>query len=182
MSPTEFKERFLTGVRLAFVKAPPGLLEQQSEFVGYEYETMQRCGVGEQNARFLSDIGLPRSAPPFIDCRAHTDDEIAHLREGGGGVLRALFPLGGANGCGDPFGIETSTQSVVYYNHDNGMQKVFMNASIPQFAETLCLFQDLLRTKADDEFAMALEKVDKTALLSGSMWRQLSDHWRRKRK
>jgi len=181
MSPAEFRERFLSGVRLAFAKAPPGLLEQQSKFVRYDYGTMQRCGVGEQNARFLSDIGLPRSASPFIDCRAHTDDEIAHLREGGGGALRALFPLGGANGCGDPFGIDTSTQSVVYYNHDNGMQKVFMNASVPQFAEALCLFQDLLRTKADDKFATALEKVDKTALLPGSMWRLVSDHRRRKR-
>jgi hypothetical protein len=77
----------------------------------------------------------------------------------------------GHNGSGDMICIDqAATGAVVYYNHDNQMQRVFMNSSILQFAECLCLFSEFMRTKDAETFARHVELVDSPALAAGSFW------------
>ncbi len=61
-----------------------------------------------------------------------------------------------------------ATGAVVYYNHDNHMKRVFMNSSVLQFAECLCLFSEFMRTKDAETFTRHVERIDSPALAAGT--------------
>ena len=77
----------------------------------------------------------------------------------------------GHNGCGDAICVDQAEGgAVVYYNHDNHMQRVFMNSSLAAFAASLCAYSSFIRTKDADAFRAAMSTIDPAASVPGSFW------------
>ena len=114
---------------------------------------------------FLTDSGLPEDAAPFLSFGLDAD--------------RALMPLYGFpdsvmighNGCGDAICVDQADDgAVVYYNHDNNMQRIFINSSIAAFAASLCAYSSFMRTKDADAFRLEISTIDQVASGPGSFW------------
>ena len=168
MTPFEFRRRFTANLEsdLRLVEHP-GLRDELLEFVIYSAELLRRRGVSEADIAYLSVVGLPRQAAPFLDFEAHSDPDLDQIYSNN---PQLLFPLGG-NGSGDLVGIEFSTRAVIYSNHDSNNERVFINSSIEAFAESLCLYQEYMVTKNGDVFLDALMQLDPVAVAEDGMWR-----------
>jgi hypothetical protein len=121
--------------------------------------------IADADKRILVESGLPADASPFLSF--------------GRSDYRMLLPIDGSpqsfaighNGYGDQICIDQSAAGeIVYYNHDNDTKRVFMNSSLVQFAESLCLFAEFMKTKDQDSFTRQLLKSDENALAAGAFW------------
>ncbi|WP_459749120.1 SUKH-4 family immunity protein [Pseudomonas sp. 3A(2025)] len=136
------------------------------EFVVYERDLLASLAV--QDADFLVEQGLPCDAAPFLSFAAYTEAQRTH-RLSVFGIGDDYFPIG-HNGSGDVLAIERSSREVVYLNHDFNNERVFINSTLLQFAECLCIFQEHLR---DNRMAFCLteiERIDPAAARPGTMW------------
>ncbi|MGF1453413.1 MAG: hypothetical protein ACFB21_15230, partial [Opitutales bacterium] len=59
---------------------------------------------------------------------------------------------------------------ICYHNHDNRMQRVFINSSLSQFAEALCLMAESIEADYSIDFIGALSEIDPAALKDGAFW------------
>ena len=169
MTPSEFRQQFVASVLTDLdLDQVPELKERLSEFVYFARETLVAHGVGDLAADFLSDGGLPQDAAPFLTFAAYSEQQLAQLHEVYG-MPRGIFPLG-ANGSGDPLGVELSSQAIVFLNHDANMERVFVNSSMQQFAESLLCYQLLLRQGKAHELLERLQSIDPPATRAGTMW------------
>jgi hypothetical protein len=103
-----------------------------------------------------------------------------------------------SNGSGDPICIDTAEQSqIVYLNHDNYFEKVFINTSILQFAVCLTRYSGFIisiidksrdnfmrRKFTDTEFKQLksnFEDIERRSLLDKSFWVSVLDglQWER---
>jgi len=93
----------------------------------------------------------------------------------------------GSNGSGDPICIDTSQRNeIVYLNHDNYFERIFINKSVLQFAICLIKYQDFFaslinpspddfskRKFADEEFSNLRREfidIDRMCLADNSFW------------
>jgi hypothetical protein len=161
VTPTEFKSRFIASLP----PIPDDIDLSLDEFSTFPNERIANLRIRDVDRRLLAECGLPIDAPPFLSFGLSADRVLMPLDD---------FPDSvaiGHNGSGDMICIDqAATGAVVYYNHDNQMQRVFMNSSILQFAECLCLFSEFMRTKDAETFARHVELVDSPALAAGSFW------------
>jgi hypothetical protein len=143
--------------------------------------------IAKQDADWLVRVGLPRSAAPCLSFGGKDEVNIPTLNElwrvEGGSQYRIL----GSNGSGDPVAIDTATAGeIVYLNHDNHFERVFINSSVTQLAESLLAYARLIAEaqaingidafldgkvppETRKQFVSLLGTVDQPALLSG-MW------------
>lgn len=169
MTPSEFRQQFVASVLTdPDLDQVPELKERLSEFVFFARETLVAHGVRGSAADFLSEGGLPQDAAPFLTFTAYSERELTQLFELYE-MPREIFPLG-ANGSGDPLGVELSSQAIVYLNHDANMQRVFINSSMHQFADSLLCYQLLLRQGRPYELLERLRSIDPAATRAGTMW------------
>lgn len=160
MTPSEFKSRFIE----LLPAVPADLNLQLDRFVTYPHKRVAALQLPEDHKAFLTESGFPADAAPFLnfDCSDHS---LAVLDD---------FPdsfMIGSNNYGDPICIDVADAgSVVFYNHDDRMKRVFINSSLPLFAESLCAFSQLMRTKDADTFFDQLRSIDPTAMALGSFW------------
>lgn len=161
MTPIEFKSRFIASLP----PIPDDIDLSLDDFSTFPTERVACLRISDADRRLLAECGLPIDAAPFLSF--------------GLSIERVLMPLDGfpdsvaigQNGSGDMICIDQSANgAVVYYNHDNHMQRVFMNSSVMQFAECLCLFSEFMRTKDAGTFARHVERVDSPALAAGTFW------------
>ncbi|QJI38584.1 SUKH-4 family immunity protein [Pseudomonas sp. ADAK13] len=162
MTGFDFKARFIAA--LPFV--PPELDLCLGEFV--VYEAGQVSALAPQDSQFLLKQGLPRDAAPFLSFEAYSASQIAH-RLTVYGLSNDYFPLG-HNGSGDVLAIDRRSREVVCFNHDFDNERVFINATLMQFAQCLCLFQEHLRDGRIDRCLAEIERVDPAAAVPGAMW------------
>jgi len=169
LTPSEFKRRFLAHVRaLSGLDALPDLRERLREFVTFDREVLEAYGLRASDVDFLVASGLPRGASTFLSFAAYSHAQLEELYAQWE-LPSTLFPLG-HNGSGDPLGIELSSHAIVLLKHDDGMRRVFINSSIPRFAESLCLFQELRAAKRLGELLAQLQVFDSDVAAAGSMW------------
>ncbi|MBN2978746.1 SUKH-4 family immunity protein [Pseudomonas lactucae] len=158
-----FKVRFVASLR----KIPADLDLHLDEFVLFDPEFLPDRLVREDSS-LLAAQGLPRDAAPFLSFYAYLQAEI-ESRVQNFGLPESYFPIG-HNGSGDVVAIDMDSRHVIYFNHDRYNERVFINSSLPQFAESLCIYQEHLTKEAMDNCLDAIATIDSRAVDLGSMW------------
>lgn len=160
MTPTEFKSRFIH----LLPPIPTDVDLDLDRFVVYSAERVAPLRIPDEHKAFLLESGLPADAAPFLNF------DIGD---------RALTPVDGmpdsviigSNNYGDSICLDQADRgAVVYYNHDNMMKRVFMNSSLPLFAESLCAFSQLMRKKDEAAFVRNINAIDPPALAPDAFW------------
>jgi len=161
MTPQEFKSRFIE----LLPQLPPDIDLELDRFVTYPAERVASLRIPDDHKAFLTESGLPADAAPFLNFEADSDRSLTALE---GFPETAII---GSNNYGDAICLDMADNgAVVYYNHDNMMKRVFMNSSLPLFAECLCAFSRLMRTKDRESFAQHVNSIDPVALASDAFW------------
>ncbi len=103
--------------------------------------------IPESAKAFLNNAGLPEAAAPFLDFSDRGDGPLPRASEAWGiGPAFTAHRVIGSNDCGDPICLDERAQGrVVYLNHDNGFQAVFVNSSVQQLASALLAYRQLVR-------------------------------------
>ncbi len=161
LTPREFKSRFLDSLP----PVPEDIDLSLDEFVSFPPELAARLTISETDRQLLIESGLPADAAPFLSFGLSAGRVLQPLAE-----FPDSVPIG-HNGSGDLICLDQlEAGAVVYYNHDNHMQRVFMNSSLMQFAECLCLFARFMQTKDASEFTTRVREIDPAALSPGAFW------------
>jgi hypothetical protein len=159
--------------------------------VTFPAAAVERLGLPLEDCHWLTGVGLPRQAAPFLsfggkhEMKLPTLSQLLGVSESiGGSRYRAI----GSNGSGDPIVIDLLGQCAVWYlNHDLKFAPVFINSSIRALAACLLAYRKLgaacREAFGDDAFleqqapAGALEAfvaevalVDPAALPAHCMW------------
>ena len=158
-----FKDRFIASLP----ETPAHLDLHLDEFVAFNAGTLPGRLIKE-DSDLLAAQGLPRDASPFLSFYAYSQPEI-ESRKQIFGIPESCFPIG-HNGSGDVVAIDLDSREVIYFNHDYYNQRIFINSSLPQFAESLCIYQEHLSKKAMANCLDAIAAIDARAAISGSMW------------
>ncbi|NKI71064.1 hypothetical protein GN109_16685 [Collimonas pratensis] len=167
MTPVEFRKRFLTRL-VAFSNMPKEVSARLSAFVHFDEALLFKFSLTHADIEFLTQYGLPRDAAPFLNFNAYSEHELDDMRALRG-VPKNFFPIG-QNGSGDMLGIDISSREVVYLNHDRDMERVFVNTSLYQFAECLCLYQEHSLAKTMVNCLSDIQRVDSNAAEKNTMW------------
>ncbi len=157
-----FKQRFIA----ALPAMPPNLDLRWDEFA--EFDRVTVAPLFSRDADFLAEQGLPCDASPFLSFVAYSRAEIDQRLQVFG-LSSNCFPIG-HNGSGDVLAIDMDTREVVYFNHDFHNLRVFINSTLQQFAESLCIYQEHLRDETMATCLAQIGKIDAPAVLIDSMW------------
>ncbi|MBC3303093.1 SUKH-4 family immunity protein [Pseudomonas sp. SWRI18] len=158
-----FKNRFVASLP----KIPAGLDLHLDEFVLFDSESLPHR-LAREDSSFLAAQGLPRDAAPFLSFYAYSQSEIesrVHIF----GLPKSYFPIG-HNGSGDVIAIDMDSRHVICFNHDHYNESVFINSSLAQFAQSLCIYQEHLTTETMANCLDAIATIDSRATDLGSMW------------
>lgn len=155
----------------------PRLFEEYS-LIRVFPETLISRNIPEPSKNFLTQAGLPKRAAPYLSF-----EELAknlHLVWNQWGIpndwkeadqkrLEHYFVIGSDDNSGNPICIdEANGGRIVTLEHEDWFNTVmFVNSSLPQLAEFLLLFNEVIKkTKIFTE----LEKIDPAALKEGCFW------------
>lgn len=132
ISPDDFRKRWCK--------------DDEDSLVVYSTESLVEVSIPDESRVFLTLAGLPESAAPFLDFSAPengtlpTAAAVWHLPSD-----YDCYRIIGSDGSGDPLCIDESRDGqVVSLNHDNFFQRVLINSSIPQLAESLLAYRHLV--------------------------------------
>jgi hypothetical protein len=164
MTPEAFKQRFAAGV----LPDPPGLELGLAELVRVREAELEGVGVKAEDRELLTDVGLPRDAPPWFSFRRYLLSDDA-------GLPRNTFLLG-ANGSGDPICLELPAGSVVVFNHDHHMERIVLNSSLFRLAECLCVYQEHLHARKMEACLEAIFAVDPELRGENGYWEREIRH------
>lgn len=169
MTPEEFKERYLAGMRSGFSDAPGDvqakLVEQLGQFITYPPELLQRSLLSPEDVDFLSRMGLPQSAAPALNFRnlyERFPEFESHPN------FRGHFLIGSAS-RNRLIAITKETGEVVCFDPEERVISL-VNSSLEKFAECLCLFQEY-RDRNELEMCLeAMAALDPLLLEYESFW------------
>lgn len=161
MTPQEFKSRFIE-----LLPAIPADIDLELDrFVTFSVARVASLRIPDQHKAFLTESGLPADAAPFLNFESDIDRSLTALD---GFPDTAII---GSNNYGDAICLDMDDGgAVVYYNHDKMMKRVFINSSLPLFAECLCAFSSLMRTKDRESFTRHVNSIDPDALAPDAFW------------
>jgi len=166
MNGIEFKQQFLK-----LLPEVPKELEAElklGEFLEFNAEVLETEKLNEIDIKFLIEGGLPCEAAPFLNFNAYTTTEITELRNDYN-LKSNYFPLG-HDGSGNPIVIDKESNEIIYLDHDNNMNKVLINSSLPFFAESLCLYQKNWANKSMLNCLKEIEAIDPSLKNIKAMW------------
>ena len=168
MKPTEFKARFIKALPVI----PPDIDLDLAQFQTFPPKLVNDLNIPTSDKAILIEVGLPESAAPFLDFCLKEDLVLQPLNQLDTSLEDEFkdFLLIGSNGSGDSICINKSFGEIVYFNHDNDMQKIFMNSSVTKLAETLCLFAESMAAGYNTDFINDLARVDIQAIREPAMW------------
>jgi hypothetical protein len=156
----------------------------------YTYTASEIKGkVNDKSFHFLTECGLPDNAAPFLSFELVRENKLCTPAQ----ILKFEFDgldeflMFGSNGSGDPVCIDrVENNEIVYLNHDNYFERIYMNRSIEQFAMCLILYKEFLKSIAlvestvlsrrkfnEDEFQKLKSDflaADQTCLQENSFW------------
>lgn len=162
MAHFDLKTRYIA----ALPSVPPELELHLDEFIGFDAKALSV--LAQEDKAFLLEHGLPRQASPFLSFTAYSPTEIQGCIDTSA-LPPNYFPIG-QNGSGDLVAIDLVTREVIYFNHDAHNLRVFINSTLPQFAECLCIYQEHLVAAKMTHCLAAIERIDPRAAISDSMW------------
>jgi len=168
MTPTEFKARF----EKAQGPVPEGIDLDPGKFRAFPPDRIDELRIDEPAKGILREVGFPEDAAPFLSFHEKPDKILKKLPSVFSFLGREFerYRLLGSNGSGDFVCIDESDGSIIYLNHDAKMKRVFMNSSLPQFAESRCLMAESLQSDFTIDFIGALSCIDPAAIEDGAMW------------
>jgi hypothetical protein len=146
-------------------------LWQSEALVSFDPRELERLGIPVGVSRVLAEVGLPRAEEPFF----FADDAVSVLSMRDGGKLWRFGSDGGVS-----IAVHRDTGQVLAGAHAEGALTRFVNSSIEQFAESLCVVVASYRQFAgrpDDEIDSMLARLEArvreidTAVLNGP------EHW-----
>jgi hypothetical protein len=158
--------------------------------VTFPAAVVSSLSLNASDAEWLTRVGLPRSAAPFLDFGSKHEINLPTVAELWGMEDGSRYRAIGSNGSGDPIAIDTATGEIVYLNHDNGFERVFINSSVTKLAEALCAYQRLIAeaqaangpqaylngnvpSESLRRFVSLMEKLDPPALRTGLWFEEL---------
>lgn len=133
MNPREFEAKWNSSQEVELVRYPP--------------ESFSGFGLPEVAVEFMSSVGLPTDAAPFLSFEPPKMGRLQTVAESW--CLDASFARWiqiGSNGSGDPIAIDANspTGAVYYLNHDDDFRPRLMAGSIECLAYILLYFRDLV--------------------------------------
>ena len=168
MTPLEFKTRF----QKAQGAAPEGIDLDLGSFRDFPQERIEELKIDDASKALLREVGFPEDAAPYLSFGDGSDKVLKKLPSAFSSLDREFdrYRLLGSNGSGDFVCIDESDGSVIYLNHDSNMKRVFINSSVIQFAESLCLMAEAIQSGFAFDFGLDLARIDPTALDLDAMW------------
>lgn len=155
----------------------------------YSLAQVDRSKIDSNTFSFLTSYGLPLQAAPFLSFDLIKENKLLTPNQIFGIDFEGLdeYLMFGANVSGDPICIDTAHESeIVYLNHDNYFERIFINKTISQFGRCLIEYQiffsslinpssdDFSRRKfSDEEFSslrMEFLKIDNSCMADESFW------------
>ena len=133
ISPSDFRKRW-------------GEDDDAEPLVIFPAAILAGVSVPDVSTAFLTNAGLPESAAPFLNFqlpKTATLQSVSELWQRGSefGCYRVI----GSNGSDDPVCLDESRDGqIVYLNHDNDFQRVLINSTVPQLAESLLSYEHLV--------------------------------------
>ena len=151
--------------------------------------------VNELTYTFLTTCGLPHSVAPFLSFDDVKENSLLTPSQAYKLDFYELnnYLMLGANGSGDPVCIDTiNNNEIVYLNHDNYFERVFINTDIIKFSICLLKYNNFIRSlvvqesnvysrrKFDNlELEILMDnliQVDKSCLSDNSFWKPEIDY------
>jgi len=149
-------------------------------------------GLNEQTIEFMSAVGLPTSAAPFLSFARDSEKELSSIFDTfeTGEDGHKYFLSIGSDGAGDPVCIDLRNEcQVVTLNHEEDFETTFMNSSVRELFQFLTLYkrfvEEIIRVNGEDAFLgadfsnsqyeeleKAMEVADRKALRDDSFWAQ----------
>ncbi|MCT4591167.1 MAG: hypothetical protein N4A71_25330 [Carboxylicivirga sp.] len=168
--------------------------EKFRDIVKYKSELIVNYNLNESTYVFLTEVGLPKDAPPFLSF-------VKNNKVPNEGILRftvfykARFKLKfkkyiviGSNGAGDPIVIDTKDNCrIKQLNHEDNFSEIIINNTITDFAKSLIAYQDFIKSaiyefgedawldslyskKQIDQLEERLNEIDTESVLKGRFW------------
>ena len=165
-------------------------LDKNIQLNTYKPAQLDNPRLLKSTIEFLNECGVPDSCAPglsFDKCEEKTiptpnqvfNIDLEDLQE---------YLMIGNNGSGDPICIDLNVKNeIVYLNHDNYFERVFMNSTVHQLIQSIIRYQEFYaslnpkiendiftkRKFSDDEFAQLKEdfiQIDSQSLSENSCW------------
>lgn len=166
MNGIKFKQQFLKLLPEVPKELEAGL--KLGEFSEFYAEVLETEKLNEIDIKFLIEGGLPCEAAPFLNFKAYSSSEIAELRSDYN-INNNFFPLG-HDGSGNPIVIDKTSKEIIYLDHDNNMNKVLINSTLPLFAQSLCIYQKNWVNKSMLNCLNEIEAIDPSIKNTKAMW------------
>lgn len=131
------------------------------------YEDPRSWGVNwsDENINFLSEVGLPESAPTMINfCRPSAQiDNYIHI---------------GFNNYGDCIVVEIESGNIGYINHDFNNRFEYMNRDAISLFKTIVAFAEFIREQTP--FDSKIRSIDAEAFENNNWWFREYHGWKNK--
>jgi hypothetical protein len=121
--------------------------ESGEKLYTYSPALFEKSTLDEETISFLTTCGFPSDTAPALSFIEVQEDKLYTPNEAFKIDFAELgdFLMFGTNGSGDPVCIDTTEKNiVVYLNHDNYFERVFINRSVPQFAFCLTKYRQFI--------------------------------------
>ena len=126
----------------------------EEEPIKFSVDTLEDVELDEEAKKFLIEAGLPDSAAPSLSFHAGL---TSICEEFGVEEDYSSYKYFGSTGWGDPICLYEDDGSIVYLDHEENLEyETLINSSIPQLAESLLAYAQLIeetkKENGDDAF------------------------------
>lgn len=163
--------------------------------VEYDINKINLLNLPNEAKDFLIEAGLPESASPFLNFESSAKGGAVKLTEKykvDNGFSKYVYL--GFTGNGDVICLVEGNGEVVYLEHENEYNEVFMNSSITKLAEILLEYSNFVnkiksvngrrafldRNATQEHLEWITNRItgiDPKSLSEGSFWREELDHF-----
>ncbi len=152
--------------------------DEREVLLRFPSESLTDLKISVEAQNFLLAAGLPDSAAPFLSFEVPKSGSLPTVSQAWQlPETYSHFRVIGFNGSGDPICLdEKAFGAVVFLNHDNNFERVLMNSSVLQLAESLLVFRSCVQKKTTTELeawcSEELKRIDETAWQQSNFWRE----------
>lgn len=155
----------------------------------FDPEALESVPITEEAKQFLCEAGIPSDSAPYLEFRSG-EGRLSDLKTAFGMPKEySAYWLLGTTGYGDPVCLKAGGSQVVCIRMDRGGTEWFINSSVPQFAEFLLVYAELvqrtIRENGPDAFlenqispetlkwvVQEFSRIDPAAFAQGTFWRE----------
>ena len=119
------------------------------ELLTFERSALERLNINPKQINFLTEIGLPRDAAPFLTF----ENELQTLNENYGLDEPEFLTkiVIGSDGAGDPICIELTNQRIYACDHEDDFEPRFMNSSVTELFKFISLIAEFNKRPLENE-------------------------------